>query len=221
MSDSDFSTSNKDPVITKSPPALPQDSSSWNLLKTFRSLRIPVDENGQAWTLPVILVDPASPGMHPTGIRGQLDQGSAPLYGPQVYSVQQLYNESTSPPSLEFQRTPTIFKFLEDRTTSGAQTVWTPTAGKRFRLLGGIITVSKDAACAGALILALYDSATQFTSYIVSHAALVAIGNVVLIPISFKGNGYLSSAINNVLNVNFSGALTAGGISISVWGTEE
>jgi hypothetical protein len=36
-----------------------------------------------------------------------------------------------------------------------------------------------------------------------------------------NGNGYLSSAINNVLNISCSAALTAGGVYIDVWGTEE
>jgi hypothetical protein len=122
----------------------------------------------------------------------------------------------------EVQRTPNQFR-NGLATAAGYSALWNPTAGKKFRLLGGVLTLSKEAACAGAFTFSICDSATtaQIVVVGVSTAALVAMGQVVVIPFTISANGYLSLVINNVLQMSLSGALTAGQVTCSVWGTEE
>ena len=108
-------------------------------------------------------------------------------------------------------------KSVKDLTNSGG--IWTPANGKSVRLFGGVITVSKEAACAGAEYLNL--AATETIVYVqLSNAALVATGNVVVIPFTIPGNGYLCPK-NTALTLYFNGALTAGAVACSVWGWEE
>lgn len=131
-----------------------------------------------------------------------------------------LYNNVTGLP--EYQRTPTIFKSGTGLTAaSGA--AWTPTAGKKFRLLGGLLTLSKDAAAAGTTFMTLQDAAGTYPLVSqISGGALVAPGRVTVCPFTIVGNGYLSAAANNVLNWGLSGAaLTTGAFAFVVWGTEE
>jgi hypothetical protein len=120
----------------------------------------------------------------------------------------------------EVQRTPTWFANVQTA-AAGQTAIHTPAAGYKFRLLGAVITLSKEAACAGAFSFQLQDAAANFMSYVISNAALVAIGNVVVVPIVLPSNGFLSGTTANVLNVNLSAALTAGLLSINAWGTDE
>lgn len=106
--------------------------------------------------------------------------------------------------------------------------IWTPAAGKRFRLLGFSILATANAACAtNDLKLDLRDSvAGNFIASFPFFAPTVGVtanpGTLIIaIPHSFGANGYLSSAINNVLTLNLSVALTAGTIRVNAWGTEE
>jgi hypothetical protein len=123
----------------------------------------------------------------------------------------------------EAQVTPT--KFVQSTgNQAAAVTVWTPAAGKKFRVLGGVIMLTKDAAAAQIVSFLLYDGANTVPIFAadISAAALVAIGSETVIPFNFGGNGYLSIAANNALNLQIgAGVLTAGYYSISVWGTEE
>ena len=121
----------------------------------------------------------------------------------------------------ELLRTPNIWKTSSSITSSGANAAWTPTAGKKFRLLGYNITVSKEAACAGAFVLSIQDNATTFKVLQLSNAALVATGQVEFFTENMGPNGYFSTTVNNVLNLTLSGALTAGACAISTHGTEE
>jgi len=116
-------------------------------------------------------------------------------------------------------RSATIWKTVQGLTNAGG--IWAPTAGTRWRLMGGIITISKESACASALWVALQDSSVNFAYFQISNAALVATGQLIIIPFTFPGNGYLSSGVNNGLNLNFSAALTSGSAAVAVWGTEE
>ena len=85
------------------------------------------------------------------------------------------------------------------------QAVWTPTAGKKFRIMG--VQISSG----GAAFFYLQDATTTFYA--------VRMGGVDTKDFSF-GNGYLSSAANNVLNVyNNTGSQVA--VDVVVWGTEE
>lgn len=111
-------------------------------------------------------------------------------------------------------------------TASGDTAVWTPTAGTKFRLLRYRIELTAEAslAAAGALDVVLRDGATPIG---VGASFFVPIISVTSTPGSIGGNwielrnGYLSTTINNVLNVNLSAALTAGKIRVVALGIEE
>ena len=126
-----------------------------------------------------------------------------------------LYNAATL--KEESQRTPTVFKTLDLTPAIGSTAVWTPTAGKRFRVLGGIVTVPNTSTSAAAVISRLMDGAVNFANI----AAIGATTAGISYQLSFGGNGYLSTAVGNVLNLNNTAAYTAGGVVLSVWGTEE
>jgi hypothetical protein len=175
---------------------------------TGKALTFPIDTN---------IVDPATQTYQANvGPLASLQAQSA--NGVLSNAVQYLLNPSTT--FLEPKRTPTIFKYATDLTTDGA-TVWTPAAGKKFRVLGFTVTVSKDATCAGSFSFQLNDLATGFWAATLSHGALAAIGVPTVFTVNLPGNGYLSTAINQALKLGLGAVLTAGSISVAAWGTEE
>ena len=109
---------------------------------------------------------------------------------------------------------------------SGSTAVWTPVSGKRFRLMGYEIGATANiATSSGGIIEAiLLDSATAIgvgISFYAPSAAGSADGpNDRIGPINI-GDGVLSAADNNVLNVSLSAALSSGEIRVTVWGIEE
>lgn len=121
-------------------------------------------------------------------------------------------------------RTPAIFK-QATASASGSTALWTPAAGKHFRLLRFKIQLTADAtlAVAARLTIALLDSATDLH---LSH--LVFVPTTALNTIQDYesgwidlGNGILSAAVNNVLNINLSVALATGLVNVIACGTEE
>jgi hypothetical protein len=101
-----------------------------------------------------------------------------------------------------------VYKYIEylNLPTSTATTIWTPTTGKKFRLMGVIVSTSAT------VHLHLRDGAGG-TIFFTSRT--LATGQT----FDF-GNGYLSAAANNVLEVrNDSGTTT--NVWITAWGTEE
>lgn len=121
-------------------------------------------------------------------------------------------------------RTPSVFKTLATSTT-GATALWTPTAGKKFRVMRYQIGLTGDAAraAAGNVTVKLQDSATDIgvsAALFVPNAAGTVLGGFVG-PWMDLGNGFLSAAANNVLNLNLSSALTSGAVWVNVCGTEE
>ena len=122
-------------------------------------------------------------------------------------------------------RTPNTFKTAQ-ATASGNTAVWTPTAGKKFRLMRYRVMVTENATLgAGAVLTISFQDA----------AVAVNIAHDLFVPTTAGtvfagwydsgwtdlGNGILSSTINNVLNVNLSAALTAGNVRVTCCGTEE
>lgn len=103
-------------------------------------------------------------------------------------------------------RTPTTFKVIDLGAGTTETTIWTPTTGKKFRLMGFLLT------CGAASKLTFKDNTAGSTIF----AAEVAAG-VPCTP-SGLGNGILSAAINNVLTVTRGTSGTLVGV---VWGTEE
>jgi len=104
-------------------------------------------------------------------------------------------------------RVPTTFKTIAavSVTAGTAVTVWTPTTGKKFRLMGYMLGCS----VAGGIIL--LDQAAEIMRQLVP--ANVSIANP-----ATMGNGVLSAAANNLLRVNVT---ATGVVSGYVFGTEE
>ena len=103
-------------------------------------------------------------------------------------------------------RTPVVFKPFNGTAINPAAAIWTPAAGKRFRLMGYHLVSSvagniqlKDGA--GGTLIAVAPSAAGGPGMLVQ-----------------LGNGILSAAINNVLEALGPAAATLSGI---VFGTEE
>lgn len=103
-------------------------------------------------------------------------------------------------------RAANVQKDINGTAIGSITTVWTPTSGKKFRLMGGTISVS-----AAANVLFEDNSASNFI-----HRTPKLLADT---PYNFdKGNGYLSSAANNVLKATSSAAANLTG---TVYGTEE
>jgi hypothetical protein len=109
--------------------------------------------------------------------------------------------------SFDRARTPNVFKTVAAvAVTAGTpQTVWTPGAGKKFRLLGFMLSLT----VAGSVILK--DSGSELI-----RTGLLAAGVGIASPP--MGNGILSALANNVLQVD---ASATGSVSGYVFGTEE
>lgn len=104
--------------------------------------------------------------------------------------------------------------------------VWTPAQGKRFRLLGYEINISNDVAEAAAdLGVNVFDEGTIICSHacLIPAASVKTVAGATRFSVNLPINGYLSSMPNNRLRIfTFSGNnLTAGGINMIAWGTEE
>ena len=103
-------------------------------------------------------------------------------------------------------RTPFVFKTVNAVVITAAATLWTPAAGKRFRLMGfllaqGVVTGAVTLADGGATIFIIPPN---------------TIGLV--IPPPALGNGILSAAANNALTAIGAATETLTG---TIWGTEE
>jgi hypothetical protein len=113
-------------------------------------------------------------------------------------------------------------------TAAGNTAVWTPTTGTRFRLLAILVELTADAtaAAAGTFHVTLQDGATPMNlgwsaRVGTTGATTTTTGNVIEPGWCDFRSGIRSAAINNVLNVNLSAALTAGVVRVTVIGTEE
>lgn len=104
-------------------------------------------------------------------------------------------------------RTPNVFKVVAAVAVTAATpvTIWTPTAGKKFRLMGFALSLS----VAG--FIKLIDSAAEVFR---TGAMPAGDGDEVL----SLGNGVLSALANNTLKIDVSATGTVTG---TVWGTEE
>lgn len=124
----------------------------------------------------------------------------------------------------EAQRTPTVFKYGNLTTGAMSMTVWTPVAGKKFRLLGYTLDISNDIAEAAldtAVLVRdggniIFDHACTIPAVSI---ATVAGGKSIIVVLN--GNGYLSTVINQTITVTVGANLTAGRITMTAWGTEE
>jgi hypothetical protein len=122
-----------------------------------------------------------------------------------------------------------VFKSSAPVSVSGNSTVWTPSTGKRFRLLRYCIEVTAEASkvtTAGILAIALQDSTTDMG---LTHSVYLPSTSVATTPglcystgwVDLGGIGFLSAAADNVLNVNLAFPLNSGKVRVRAAGTEE
>jgi hypothetical protein len=100
---------------------------------------------------------------------------------------------------------------------AGTTAVWTPTSGKRFRLLGYSWSIPNTATSAAGSAAGLLDQAAGIAYLSEIGTTTTGANNSVSLGVS----GYPSAAVNNILYINLTAAFTAGEILITVWGTEE
>ncbi len=124
---------------------------------------------------------------------------------------------------------PDTFKTVQ-ATASGNTALWTPTSGKKFRLMRFNIQLTANAVLASAAVLTVtfQDATTGIPITYDFYVGQVALTGATALFIAGEetglidlGNGVLSAAVNNVLNVNLSATLTSGNVRVTVAGTEE
>lgn len=111
---------------------------------------------------------------------------------------------------LDRARTPSVFKPVAVTAIiagTGA-TIWTPAAGKKFRVMG----IAFSSSAAGQLILGDNLAAT-----VIARSPTLAAGGIWMLGASYLGNGILSALVNNVLKIDG----PTGNVAGMVWGTEE
>lgn len=125
----------------------------------------------------------------------------APAAPNEVLGFAMRYNGAT----WDRDRTPIVFKPIALTAATAETTIWTPTSGKKFRLMGFTLT------CGAGSTLTFKDNTGGTTVFAARGGTDV--------PISVQlGNGILSGAINRVLTVTRGTSATLDG---TVWGTEE
>ena len=143
--------------------------------------------------------------------------------GTPVVGFQSIYEMLYNGATWDRRRTPAIFKTTQ-AVAVGLTPVWTPQAGKKFRLMKYQIILTDNAAAdqSGVITLSFSDAATNLS---ISHdffvPASVGSGSEYVGPWVDLENGILSSVANNVLNAVLSSPLRAGNFRINVCGTEE
>ena len=112
--------------------------------------------------------------------------------------------------------------------TAGNTALWTPAAGKKFRLIKYCLVVSGNAAmaAAGVNLISLADGGGgpvpgTLVQLWLPNVAGTVLGGFAMPWIDFGPNGFLSATANNVLNLNINTALTTGTINAIAIGTEE
>jgi len=157
----------------------------------------------------------------PSGLGDNTSGSQGPAVYPQVWSP-----GGPNGNSFTRLRTPTVFKTVATA-AAGNTALWTPALGKKFRIMRWRYTITDNATLAapGALTVTLFDGAAgatgQADDVFVPALALNNNGQLASSPWIDLGNGYLSAAANNVLNVNLSAALATGTVRVQVAGTEE
>lgn len=163
------------------------------------------DNNGAAWSAPRL---------------NTIGDGKILTLSLYTTAIAHQYNGAT----LDVLRHPTTFR-SGIITAAGSTALWTPATGKKFRVMRYMLELTGNAiqAAAGVVTVTLYDAAAAMNivhSLYVPGAASNNLGGYN--PGWFDlGNGVVSAAANNVLNVNLSAALTGGGLRVTVCGTEE
>ena len=117
-----------------------------------------------------------------------------------------------------------------NKSTTGDTPIWTPSAGRRYRLLGYIITISSNAtlAAAGMLAIKLRDGTTvdivTHNVYVPQTAEnkLASDWSTGFVDLGAGGGlGVQGGAVTRALNLSLSTALATGIVDVQVFGTED
>jgi hypothetical protein len=207
------------------------------LSEQVKHVRLFRDKENNIVAMPVILLDPTQTGLNvlPMGRVGITDPAAlnsyARVYGlpccgwPETtlglvtHSTQMLQKGAM----LEARRTQTLLVRAESN-AAGNVAIYTPAAGRRFRLLGFDIHAGGNVslAAAGNLDMEIRDNAVRlfsFSNYI--PLAVAAGANYISKTVMFGDNGYLSVANANALNLWLSAGLATGLVKVTVWITDE
>lgn len=105
-------------------------------------------------------------------------------------------------------------------TALGESTVWTPAVGKKFRIMGGTISVCGTLAALAVQTIQLLDGTGGAIIAQFNAAVGATVSGDTQIPFSFE-NGFLSAAANNALIVKLGTAMASGSVAVNTFGTEE
>lgn len=113
---------------------------------------------------------------------------------------------------------PLVTKLSGQVQAVGSTALWTPSAGKRFELLGYSVIVRWDSTSAAGSRVTLRDSLTDIFN--IASIPVGALNQMSYSTVNLPGDGYLGSADGAVLYVNLDAVATAGGVYVNVWGYE-
>lgn len=198
-----------------------RDEAGSNIVPASAVFPVDPNQNPIVNRMPVAVVSgnlgAATPAFIAYPVRSQTLNNGTPALA--TFAAMYLWNEGLA--LTEILRTPATFNHALC-TTVAATAIWTPAAGKKFRLMGYVICPDAGLAAAGIQLITFLDQAAAITIAHQTYLPIAAsITHQVPIVVNLPGNGYLSSAANNVLNVTLTSACTAGAISVFVYGTEE
>lgn len=113
---------------------------------------------------------------------------------------------------------PTIFVSAQ-ATAAGNTILYTPNAGRKFRLMRYRIDITDDAtlAVAGRLAVKLLDGATDLNQTLIAFVPAAALNTSGLLATTGwidLGNGIPAAAVNDLLNINLSAALATGIVNV-------
>jgi|SRR5579872_611899 len=160
-----------------------------------------------------------TPTLEPVNTQGETSPGTGFRD-----SIARFFNNLTG--LLEYQRTANVYKSAT-AAASGDNAIWTPSASTlKFRLMGGIITIPNIVNRTGGAStkMTFRDGTTDLNLAfypLIPTTSVATVAGCTTIPFTLPGNGILSAAANNVLNLNLAAAISTGAIGVTVWGTEE
>ena len=125
---------------------------------------------------------------------------------------------------------PNVFKTVQ-ASASGDTALWSPASGKSFRLMRFLVEVPPNCilSARGVLTIKLRDGTTDLNlTFDVWLGQTAPVEGASTIPATLfssgwvdLGNGILSAAPNNALNVNLSTALAGGNVRVTACGIEQ
>lgn len=221
----------------------PLNWSTSSFSQQVRSLRFAEDDDGNVWAMPVVLFDvnpvvaagvavPEADRINPWGkFRLVNNEGSIAVDVTSPSLLFSIYNgallnmalgyAADSTTVLKKNFTPDKWKSSVIAAAPATTDIWTPTAGYKFRVLGGVICMGGLIAAAAVRNLTLIEE-TAGTVVMRTSITIPVLGNNIAIPFTLGPSGFLASTADKKLQCVTAGATyTAGQDSVYVYGTEE